>query len=814
MPSLSTELRKKLENTIIAARDKAEEAASSSLQKLAVDAAEPFSHFSAEDKQLRNRLRARARQAGDELKDKTQSIELLTQELAYEYWHRMIFARFLAENQLLMHPDGVAVSLEECDELAKAEGFLNGWALAANYAGRMLPQIFRSDDVLLEVDFAPEHRLALIKLLDGIPVDTFQASDSLGWVYQFWQSSRKEQVNKSEVKIGAKEISAVTQLFTEDYMVDFLLDNTLGAWHAGKVFAANPTLCKTAASEDEIREVLALPGCQWKYLRFLQDTNGKWSPAAGMFEGWPITAKELKCLDPCMGSGHFVVAMFERMVSLRMAEEGLDETGAVDAVIEDNLFGLEIDQRCTQIAAFNLAFAAWRRVGFRPLPPMHLACSGLGPNASREDWLALAGDIEKLKGGMERLYDLFEQAPVLGSLINPRAEAGDMFIAEFQELRPLLEKAMAQEAKDASAHELAVTARGLAKAAEILASQFTLVATNVPYLGRGKQDDVLMAYCERVHRFSKADLATCFVERCSDFSTSGGSTVLVTPQNWLFLGQYKNFRESLLTKVAWKIVARLGARAFETITGEVVNVALLVHTKEKPTALDGFLGLDVSDRADASSKRASMLKDSVLLVNQLSQLKNPDARIIQREGGSDLQLLSERAVAYQGLVTGDRNSYVFQFWELPKLTSEWETFADAYSGEGAVLGRENIIFWERGGGRLYQMAAENRDRLHDMHESGNLCWGKKGVLLTRIGLRATPYYGERFDNNLICILPTNESELHGIWNYCSSEEYKAAVRELDQKLSLTNATACKVGVNLDEWQGGEGMPIPFSSDPT
>ena len=126
MPSLPTELRKKLENTIIAARDKSEEAAFSALQKRAVDAAEPFSHFNADDKQLRNRLRARARQAGDELKDKIQGIELLTQELAYEYWHRMIFARFLAENHLLMHPDCVAVSMEECDELAKAEGFLNG----------------------------------------------------------------------------------------------------------------------------------------------------------------------------------------------------------------------------------------------------------------------------------------------------------------------------------------------------------------------------------------------------------------------------------------------------------------------------------------------------------------------------------------------------------------------------------------------------------------------------------------------------------------------------------------------------------------
>ena len=172
-------------------------------------------------------------QAGDTRKENdTQSIDQLTQELAYEYWHRMLFARFLAENHLLMHPDGVAVSLEECEELARDVDppAPNGFVLAARYASTMLPQSFRSDDVLLEIDFSPEHRLALEKLLTSLPQVTFLADDSLGWVYQFWQSKRKKEVNESGNKIGANELPSVTQMFTEDYMVDFLLDNTL-AFH-------------------------------------------------------------------------------------------------------------------------------------------------------------------------------------------------------------------------------------------------------------------------------------------------------------------------------------------------------------------------------------------------------------------------------------------------------------------------------------------------------------------------------------------------------------------------------------------------------
>ena len=181
-----------------------------------------------------------------------------------------------------------------------------------------------------------------------------------------------------------------------------------------------------------------------------------------------------------MGSGHFVVAMFERLVSLRLAEGEQLESAAVAAVIESNLFGLEIDPRCTQIGAFNLALAAWRRVGHCKLPVMNLACSGLAPNTREADWLAMAGDNERLRNGMERLYRIFQKASVLGSLINPRAAEGDLLVSGFAELKPLLEQALAQEGNEENEVELAVTAQGIAKAAEILASKFTLVATNVP----------------------------------------------------------------------------------------------------------------------------------------------------------------------------------------------------------------------------------------------------------------------------------------------------------------------------------------------
>jgi hypothetical protein len=208
--------------------------------------------------------------------------------------------------------------------------------------------------------------------------------------------------------------------------------------------------------------------------------------------------------------------MFERLVALRLAEGEQLEAAAVAAVIEGNLFGLEIDPRCTQIAAFNLALAAWRHVGYCPLPAMNLACSGLAPNASQAEWLALAGDNERLMNGMKQLYQLFDNAAVLGSLISPRAADSNLLIAGFSELKPLLEQALVKESKDDVTNELAVTARGLAKAAEILASQFTLLATNVS--PRRSSNEAFHCFLNRGHRLSSHLKTGCSLDhtRSSD----------------------------------------------------------------------------------------------------------------------------------------------------------------------------------------------------------------------------------------------------------------------------------------------------------
>jgi len=823
--SLSKEHRRLLEKTTADARVLAESACRAALENLAVHEKEYRAHMSVEQRLLRNRLRSRGRALGDKRDERSgiQDIPHLTELAAYEHWHRLLFTRFLTENNLLITDEAngnVPVTLEECEELAPELGARDGLDLACRFASLTLPGVFRRDDPVLDLPIALNDQVELRKLLATLPPEAFRADDALGWTYQFWQAQRKKEVNDSGKKIGADELAPVTQLFTEDYMVEFLLHNTVGAWWAGKIGPIK------AGTEEEARAHAALPArdgvpaISWTYLRFVQDETAKtWLPAAGTFDAWPKSASLIRLLDPCMGSGHFLVFALPLLVRLRMEEERLSGQAAVVAVLKDNIHGLELDERCTQIAAFNVALTALKLAGYQALPSLNMACSGLAPSATEAEWEALAADNYRARNGMAHLHRLFKDAPVLGSLINPRAQVGNLIEAEFHALAPLLTAALAssenQKAKfENDAVELAVIAQGLAKAAELLAGQFTIVITNVPYLGRNKQDKVLKDYCERVHFNAKADLATCFVERCLDFCAKGGSTTLVTPQNWLFLSSYKKQREHLLKTETWNLLARLGPGAFDTISGEVVKAILLTFSHTKPASGQMLCCLDASALRTVEEKAAVLRGEKfaeIVLVKQDEQLKNPDA-VISTSVIDTSSLLSRYCTSWQGLVTTDNPRYMLWFWEA--WEKGWKPYISSPDGTCLYGGRGCVIAWMNGRGPLIKEKCA-----HNMPPIDAL--GKPGVLMSQVGtLSACLYSGEIFSNGSSPVIPYDRAILPALWCFLSSAEYQDAVRLIDQKLMVTNATLLKVPFDLAHWQKvaaekyPDGLPKPHSDDPT
>ncbi|MCK4546929.1 MAG: SAM-dependent DNA methyltransferase, partial [Candidatus Eisenbacteria sp.] len=827
--------------------------------------------------ELRNHLRARARQLGDRQDSRSRlSIDHIVNECAYENWHRMLFARFLAENHLLIEPEmGVAISLAEAEELAKEEGS-DLWVFASRCAQRMLPQIFRPDDPLLQVSFATEHMLKLEGLLASLQSSVFTASDALGWVYQFWQSKKKDEVNRSEVKIGADELPAVTQLFTEPYMVEFLIHNTLGAWWAGKNLNAEDA--ENAETEEELRKKLALPGINWEYLRLVREENGDWlkrrakpedvpvpdfpthddqapatehlgpwRPAAGTFDGWPKAAKDIKVLDPCCGSGHFLVAALHHLVPIRMAEEGLSAREAIDAVLRDNIHGLEIDERCCQIAAFALAFAAWTypnlpspsgrgaggegvcALGYRPLPDLHIACTGIGPQATQEQWLNLAeqsgmptatDERTRIKNGLLNLHRLFSQAPTLGSLINPAGLRGDVFAADYVTIQPYLAAILKAEKADDEIRERVIAAAGMVKAADLLAGKYTLVITNVPYLGRVKHGEALKAWLGSQYPRSKSDLAACFVERCLGFCAASGTTAALTPQTWFYQAAYKKARVHLLLHLAWHFVARLGEGGFSSQAAAGAFTAMIVLSKGAPPNDWSFAGLDASQERDPAGKGRALSDRHTERLLQSEQIRNPDHKVTLRAHSSSVRL-TEYCSCYLGLGTGDYAHYGRVFWEFQDCSEDWALHQSTVEKPCLYGGRCNVVAWDPTINRVRGMSPTEREQIHNQDQTGQQAWGKPGVAVGLMReLKPTLYTGEKFEKMLGVLLPRDPTIIPALWAYVSSQDFGKSVRELDNGIVVANATLAKVPFDLAHWQEvaaekyPDDLPEPESDDPT
>ena len=808
---LATSQRRALEKTVKDARLVAEEGARDAIRRLGVADSKAPSYLNGEQKELRRHLRAHARTLDDAFDRslETQETRRLVEAAAYAHWHRMLFARFLAERNLLRNPEhDVPVSLDDCRELAETQCLTDPWIIAEEYAASMLPAVFRIDDPVLSIELDPVHTQELHGLVIGLDADVFHAEDSLGWTYQFWRAVEKEAVNKSGVKIGADELPAVTQLFTEPYMVRYLLHNTLGAWWAGKVLAADPTLAQNAADENELREACSLPGYDFDMLRFVREgEGGLWHPASGTFPGWPKESKAITLLDPCCGSGHFLTEALAILAALRQAEEDLPRNDAVAVSLRDNIHGLEIDGRCVQIAAFAVALSAWRIGGWQLLPVTQIAWVGAPPPLTKSQFTTLAEGDAELQPALAALHDLFAQAPTLGTLLE--ASGGNMF--EVEKLRdverlldPLLAKARTAEPESV---EGVVSARSMTDAASLLHRNYVLQVTNVPYLGRGKQDPRLTDYISGHFESAKADLATAMMSRMQRLASEGGTYCAVTPQSWTFQGSYKNFRLDLLNVQTLEFVAALGARAFETISGEVVNTILVGISNERPDGSTTFMGIDCNDEENASEKRHKLISGQPSSYLQSSQSKNPDSRIILGEFSAS-QLLESYAESYQGIKTGDDPRFRRSFWEVVPTEERWKFIQSTVGDTTPFGGLSGVVDLSNGGRHIARL-------------QGMSAHGRRGACVSQMSkLSATVYLGAEFDSNVSAIVAIDPKNAAAVWEFCSSPEYERLVRKIEPSMKANNAVLVKVPFEIDRWNEAASQKMAvdveaqFSTDPT
>ncbi len=304
------------------------------------------------------------------------------------------------------------------------------------------------------------------------------------------------------------------------------------------------------------------------------------------------------------------------------------------------------------------------------------------------------------------------------------------------------------------------------------------MVTNVPYLGRGKQSDTLKKHLEKHYPEGKADLATAFVQRCLEFcqveaascrlgaddtaankrqdaASTFGTAAMVTPQNWLFLTSYAKLRKMMLVERTWNLVARLGPGAFETISGEVVNVSLLVLTHLSMSASSVTSGLDVL-RAKQPNQKAALLRGterqmdeaaagSVAVIPQAAQLRNPDAVVLtSRMVQGDL--LAKYATSIEGLSTGDGDRFVRRIWESSPISHLWALFQGPPPATMKFGGRDGILYWENGEGELV--------RSKSARGQGQSAWSQCGIIVGQMStVKCSIYTGEIHDKITGAIIP-------------------------------------------------------------
>jgi hypothetical protein len=784
MTILTKDQRTFLDTTVQKARRQSEAAAAHAIQRLTVTEVRPGAHLTDPERVLRRELRSKAAQLGDTLE--TGAAPLLVADIGYEQWHRLLFARFLEVSGLLRHPEmGIPLTLEDCAELADELGEPDAWSVAARFASDMLPGVFRLTDPGVLVQYAREDLAALEALLASIPEETFRGEDALGWVYQFWQTAQKRAVNESGRKIGGADIAPVTQLFTENYMVHFLLQNSLGAWWAGK-HPHSPLL-------DE-----------WEFLRRLSDGT----PVAGNFEEWPSAAADVTVMDPCCGSGHFLVAAFGMLWRMRAEEENLNALDAQDATLRDNIFGLELDPRCTQIAAFNLILEVWRQGGWRPVAAPQVECSGIELKVNIEEWTERFEGNPALRGSLIALHTAFSRAADLGSLITvPSGDDSGPDLFDFSS------STLRSEVPDDAKTILINAFEDVSGAAALLARKYTLVATNVPYLKRANQAPILDEHCATNYPRSKYDLATAFLERI--YRGLATSAAVVAPHGWTFMSWYRRFRQFALEEWTFHVIAQLGPGAFTSISGEVVNADLFITTEGSA----GTSSIEYFDLASVTGKQDALRTMQPVRRLQQEAANDPDFPLNYRIK-STAQLLQDYAEGFAGIQSGDYPRFGRMFWEVVDMGQRWSFQQSTVKSTTEYGGREHIFMWDEGKGPFLEFVQE---RLGPKNTGawirGTNYAGRTGVAISSMGsLPATIYTGELFDNNTAVILAKNDDDLPAIWEYAKSGDLSREVRKIDQSIKVTNSTFVKVPFDRSLWSAkaseGANLAKPSSEDPT
>ena len=539
------------------------------------------------EKKQRSELIARIRQKG---------YAPVMEEAAYTWFNRFIALRFMEVNGYL--PSKIRLFtdennafkpeiLKECmtvelDGLERARVLelldkqdnetLYQYLLITqcNALSEVLPVMFERIENWTELLF-PKNLLradsVIGRMISDIPEEDWTDQvQIIGWLYQYYNAEPKDKVFenlKKNIKISKENIPAATQLFTPDWIVRYMVENSLGRlWVEGH-------------PNDELK-------ANWKY--YLEEAEQEPEVQAQLAEirkeYAALKPEEIKVIDPCMGSGHILVYMFDVLVQIYEAY-GYNAREAAGLILQNNLYGLDIDDRASQLAYFAVMMKARqydRRIFSRGIQPHIYAI--VESNGIFSGHLSHFGDgmseLERnnaqtqLSGLLDVLHDAKEYGSIL-TVENYDWELLHHYVFSIQKEEQLTMEAM-------NAQETQEKLIPLLNVGQALAQKYHVVVTNPPYMGASGMGAKLSDFVKKNYPDSKNDLFAVFIERCGHITVKNGYQAMITQHAWMFLSSFENLRTKLQT-VDTVNMAHLGARAFEEIGGEVVQTTAFVMSK-------------------------------------------------------------------------------------------------------------------------------------------------------------------------------------------------------------------------------------------
>ena len=557
----------------------------------------------------RNALVAAIRDKAREVDYKT-AFQNVVEEVAYTWFNRMIAIRFMEINDYLpsrvrvlssenpgkMEPDFVTNPfdtdldftpyerdrvLQFKDENKLDELFRALFIKQCNKLHEILPELFEATrdytELLLTISFTDKDGV-VYHLTHDIPESDFDISHTdedgktpgqveiIGWMYQYYNTEPKDEVFallKKNVKITKERIPAATQLFTPDWIVRYMVENSLGRlWVEG-----HPNDALKAGWKYYLEEAEQEPDVQAQLAKLREDYAR-------------LNPEDIKVIDPCMGSGHILVYAFDVLMQIYEAQ-GYTQRDAARLIVEKNLYGLDIDKRAYQLAYFAIMMKA-RQYNRRILngeikPHLYAIQDSNGINRNQLQFFGWSmGDVERNKAvtQVEYLLDTFRDAKEYGSILSVDMLDWEL-LYRFAGTVDYSDQISLDELNLEATKDALWT---LIEQGAVLAQKYDVVVTNPPYMAVGNAGVKVNDYVKKNFPDSKADMFAVFIERCGQMAKKNSYQAMITQHAWMFLSSFEKLRTKLLA-VDIVNMAHLGARAFEEIGGEVVQTTSFVIRK-------------------------------------------------------------------------------------------------------------------------------------------------------------------------------------------------------------------------------------------